>query len=128
MITNDNFVDKAKAVMEKLGENKDRNGKPRDLVTTSKLRNILAMTADIYNDVRLLTEEDLPQNLRDKISYLRVRCLYEAGRTKEVAAFVKASNILEFIAVIKTKEKYILFNRYMEALVAWRKFLYEGDS
>ena len=40
---------KAEAVMKKLCNEKDLKGRDVEPVTTSKIRNLLAMTADIYN-------------------------------------------------------------------------------
>ena len=50
-LTEDNYVDIAERAIKKLSEEKNKNGRPIPLVTTSKIRNLLAMTADIYNEV-----------------------------------------------------------------------------
>ena len=124
-ISNDTYVDQAEKVIRTLKEKKNpRNGRPVDMVTTSKLRNLLAMTADIYNEVRDVQEDKLPQRIQDRIAYLRVRFLYEAGRDDKVKNFVEESKILDVLKEIQgSKENYILFSRYMEALVAYHKFM-----
>ena len=47
-ITEDNYVDQAQSVILSLQKKTDKRGKPIQLVTTSKLRNLLAMSADIW--------------------------------------------------------------------------------
>lgn len=119
-----NYVDKAEAVIKKLSTKVNpRNGKPELMVTTSKIRNLLAMTADIYNEVQGLQEDELSSEICGRIEYLRVRFIYESGREAKVRELVEESRILEVIQAIgKSKKNYILFSRYMEALVAFRKF------
>lgn len=116
------YVDKAERVIEKLAQKKDRYGNP-DMVTTSKIRNLLSMTADIYGEV-LGVEETLPENVNARIDYLRIRFVYEAGRdSKKVGDFVKSAQILEAIKEINgSRKRYILFSHYMEALVAFHKY------
>ncbi len=129
MPSNENYVDEARNVINTLMNMKDqRTGRPIPVVTTSKIRNLLSMSADIYNEVRLMRDGDLEDGINERISYLRVRCVYEAGRDKAVNSFVEKSGILAKMKNIKTKSDYINFSRYMEALVAWRKYLCESDE
>ena len=54
MTINENtYVDKAEEVMKKLKDASARSGKKgqNNMVTTSQIRNLLAMTADIYNQI-----------------------------------------------------------------------------
>lgn len=116
------YVEKAEKVIKILLHTKDDKGRIIKLVTTSKLRNILAMTADIYNEV-LGMDENLPNEIISRIDYLRVRCVYEAGRDISVKAFIEKANILVALKEIKgSRARYILFQRYIEALVAFHKF------
>lgn len=128
LLNNENFVDKAEQAIESLSREKDYRGKPIPIVTTSKIRNLLSMTADIYNEVMLLQEGPLNERIKERISYLRVRCIYESGRDEAVKVFVKNSALLDILPRIATKKDYVLFSHYMEALVAWRKYRYEKDS
>lgn len=123
-IEEQNYVDKAQAVIEKLSKKVNpRNKKPEPMVTTSKIRNLLAMTADIYNEVQGLQEDELNDEICGRIEYLRVRFIYEAGREPKVKELVEESKLLDVIRSIgRSKKNYILFSRYMEALVAFRKF------
>ena len=56
-VNEQNYVDEAEQAILELKNMKDRNGRPVPMVTTSKLRNLLSMTADIYNAVLNDTEE-----------------------------------------------------------------------
>ena len=120
-LTEDNYVELAEKAINNL---KKKNG---ELVTTSKIRNLLAMTADIYNQVVNLKEEKLSEELIGQINYMKIRFIYEAGKEqkkeKRVKELIEEADILTHIDEIKNSRKqYILFSRYMEALVAYRKF------
>ena len=131
MPKDEDFVNKAEDVIKKLKESKNpQTGRPIPIVTTSKIRKLLAMSNDIYNEVRLLRGTELSPQIKERISYLRMRCIYEAGRddSDSVREFMKKSEILDKLANIKTREDYIKFSRYMEALVAWRKYSCEKDG
>lgn len=122
-INQEHYVDEAQSVIERLKVKRDRNGKPIGLVTTSKIRNLLAMTDDIYNDVVNLPDEKLSPDIAARIEYLRVRFVYESGRESTVKALVEEAKILDILKEIGTDRKnYILFTRYMEALVAFHRY------
>lgn len=62
-INEKNYVDKAEKVISDLAEeSKVKNRGRVNIVTTSKLRNLLAMTADIYNQVLLIRRRGLMMN------------------------------------------------------------------
>ena len=115
-LTEDNYVDIAEKAIKKLSGEKNKNGKPIPLVTTSKIRNLLAMTADIYNEVVNSKEETLSSELIGRINYMKIRFIYEAGREPKVRRIVEEAEING------SRKQYILFSHYMEALVAYRKF------
>ena len=125
-LTEDNYVDQARdAINDLIQKSKEDKGK-NAIVTTSKLRNLLAMTADIYNDVILSMEEELPADVRERINYLKVRFIYESARpgAEAVKNLVETAGILGHIQDIgNSRKRYLLFSRYMEALVAYRKYL-----
>lgn len=119
-----NYVDLAEEVIRELLKKTDRKGKPVKLVTTSKIRNLLAMTSDIYNDIVGTNSEILTDEVIGRINYLKIRFLYEAGRDPGVKNLVESAEILKHLGDIKaSKRQFILFSRYMEALVAYRKYL-----
>lgn len=123
-ISEENYVDKAEKVIQNLvKESKLKNKDRIVIVTTSKIRNLLAMNADIYNQVQVSGEEELSTELRGRIEYLRVRFIYECGREPLVKNFVQKAEILEIIKEIgKSRKNYILFSRYMESLVAFHRY------
>ncbi len=128
-ITEKNYVKKAEAVIKNLKDKKDKNGKTVQMVTTSKIRNLLAMTADIYNDVISQSEMKLTEEQQSRIEYLKIRIIYESGRESTVKDLVKESGMLRIIDNIGDEKKnFLLFSKYMEALVAFRKFYVAKDQ
>ena len=122
-ITEKNYVKKAEAVIKNLKDKKDKNGKTVQMVTTSKIRNLLAMTADIYNDVIAQADTKLTEEQQSRIEYLKIRIIYESGREQTVKYLVEESGMLEMIKKIGDEKKnFLLFCKYMEALVAFHKF------
>lgn len=116
-----NYVDLAEEAIQKLCGLVKKQGIP--VVTTSKIRNLLAMTADIYNEVTNSKSEKLSADIIGQINYLKIRFVYEAGRDMAVKKLVEIADILEHIGEIKgSRKQYILFSKYMEALVAYRKY------
>lgn len=122
-LQNDTYVQKAEGVITALTKNTDKWGNPV-MVTTSQIRNLLGMTTDIFNEVRTIKEEKLPEEIRGRINYLKIRCLYEAGRDDKVKQFVEKGEIIACIDEIQgLRSRYLLFSKYMEALVAYHKYL-----
>ena len=126
VIEETSYVEKAEKVIKKLKTNKDKKGRTV-WITTSKIRNLLAMSADIYNQV-LISDEKLSDEINARIDYLRIRFVYEAGRERVVEDFVKTGEILQALQEIQgSRKRFILFNHYIEALVAYHRF-YEGKD
>lgn len=105
------------------GLRQDRNMDYRNF-TTSKIRNILAMVSEIYNDVLAEKGDILSPELQGRIEYMKVRLVYECGREPRVVdPFVKKAGLLELLGDIGgSREKFVDFARYMEALVAYHRF------
>ncbi len=122
LLSEKTYVDRADNVIQSL---KDENkGK---LVTTSKLRNILSMAADIYDKLLIESDDLINDEMQARIEYLRVRVIYEYGRDSSwpnlLQKFVDKSELIPIIKQIKDdRKKYILFYRYLEALVAFHKY------
>lgn len=132
-ITESNYVDEAEKHIKELIKKKtktDRMGRESvDIVSTSKMRGLLAMVSDIYNDVLNEPKESLSNDLIARINYMKVHFYYEAGREKKVKELMEEARVFEVINDIKGKRSgFILFSRYMEALVAFRKFYVEKDD
>ena len=120
-LTSDNYVDYAQSVIRYLNSQSDK------LLTTSQIRNMLSLNSEIYNMVIIENQSSLSDNVKAKLQYLKVRMVYDSGREEKVMAFVVKSNLIRHIDWIDgDKERYILFSKYMEALVAFRKF--EGNG
>ncbi|MBR1629843.1 MAG: type III-A CRISPR-associated protein Csm2 [Lachnospiraceae bacterium] len=118
------YVDQAEEVIQRLRAKKNpRTGRAIPMVTTSKIRNLLAMTSDIYNELLNEQGSEIPDTCRERIEYLRIRVIYEAGREDSVRSFVEEAKLSEILKEIgNNRKKYMLYSRYMEALVAFHKF------
>lgn len=118
-----NYVDEAEKVILNPKNLKKKNGKLVPAITISQLRNLLAMTADIYNQILNQHGERLSEDVCSRIQYLRIRFLYEAGRNKDVKNLIETAELINIVQEIAgSREKYILFSRYMEALVAFHRY------
>ena len=116
------YVVKAEKAINECRKVTNSRGKV-EMITTSQIRNLLAMTADIYNQVMLSMNDVLSEEITGRIAYLKIRFIYEMGRDSKMETFAQQAEILKAIDEIgNSKQKYILFSRYMEALVAYHKF------
>lgn len=115
-------LDKVENTIKVLKTKKNQRGKSIGLLTVSQIRNLLAMSADILNEVLEYPEENLSEELLDRVSYLTVRFYYEAGRDEKVKSFIETAKLLPFLKSIKTRKRYIQYYQYMEALVAFHKY------
>ncbi|MFR5398544.1 MAG: type III-A CRISPR-associated protein Csm2 [Lachnospira sp.] len=128
-INEENYVAKAESVILKLSKQVNKQGKVVAMVTNSKIRNLLSMSADIYNQVLDCKDDKLPQELNGRIEYLRVRYIYEVGREPRVKDLVIQGELLEIMKEIQgSKKNYILYYHYMEALVAFKRFWNKNDD
>ena len=110
------YVDKAENVIKKLDSEKR-------LLTTSKIRNLLSMISSLYDEVRRSTSEKLSAEAMSQIQYIRLHFAYEAGRDLKVKDFVNEADILAHIKDIgDNKGQFMVFCRYMEALVAYHRY------
>lgn len=110
MVLDENtFVDKAEKSILNLINNseKDKRGNSK-IVTNSKIRNLLAMTADIYNEV-LISNEKLSSDVNARIDYLRVRFIYECGRDQMVKDFVEEADILTALKELMVVGKILFY-------------------
>ena len=115
-----NYVDEAERVINAL-KSGDRNG--RLSLTTSKIRNLLSMTAELYTAAQQQRGETLSAEIQGRVQYLRMRVAYEAGRDMTVKIFVEKAELLELLKDIQSdRKKLLLFCRYMEALVAYHRY------
>ena len=147
LITAKNYVDTAEKVITGLiTEAKAANRNPRNpddykILSTSQIRKQLAMTAELSSQVssgqsgqsgqsgiKAGTDSGLSPEVVEKVEYLRVQFVYQAGREPLVRKFVEKSGILKILKSIKSREDLLTFCKYMEALVAFRKFHGKKDD
>ena len=100
-ISENSYVKKAEETIDKLL----KNNKTDSIATTPQMRNILAMSADIYNRVMVNSGEDLSDEIIGLIEYLKIRIVYEAGRDEKVKKFIVQSEMLEIIDEINGSKK-----------------------
>ena len=113
-------VDAAERVMRALFANRSR-------ITTTKMRGFLTLVNDIYNVENLRTEAKLSAESKLKLMRLQVRMVYDAGRERDVKDFVEQAKLLEYLkGVGNSREAMIQFAHYVEALVAYHRYLEAG--
>lgn len=137
----ENYVDEAERIMRALISS-------GTTITTSKIRNLLSLVTDIYNDESIRTEDKLKPDSVVKLNLMRVRVAYEygrdtgesksrskeEGRDKEKSSgketvypmkeFITQAHLLEYLKGISTdRADLIRFAHYMEALVAFHRYL-----
>lgn len=123
----ENYVDEAERIMRVLISS-------GTTVTTSKIRNLLSLVTDIYNDESIRTEDKLKPDSVVKLNLMRVRVAYEYGRDNGESVgkdkvypmkdFISQAHLLEYLKGISTdRADLIRFAHYMEALVAFHRYL-----
>lgn len=120
VIPND-YVDKAESVMTKLRKQQTF----KSVLTTSKIRGILSLVNEIYNIENNRKNDTLLKESESKIKMMRVRILYESGREPYIVKpFIEEASILEYLKGIgNSRDNFIQFAHYMEALVAYHRYL-----
>lgn len=129
-LTELNYVDKADKVMQSIIYTKNGKKIKETCLSTSKIRKLLAMISELYNDVSregINKKEKLSDEMLSRIQYIKMYFAYEAGRENgrenQVKDFVNKADIFEIIDDIGSdRKKLINFCHYMEALVAYRKY------
>ena len=123
----ENYVDEAERIMRVLISS-------GTTVTTSKIRNLLSLVTDIYNDESIRTEDKLKPDSVVKLNLMRVRVAYEYGRDNgesvgkdkvyPMKEFITQAHLREYLKGISTdRADLIRFAYYMEALVAFHRYL-----
>lgn len=123
----ENYVDEAERIMRVLISS-------GTTVTTSKIRNLLSLVTDIYNDESIRTDDKLKPDSVVKLNLMRVRVAYEYGRDNgesvgkdkvyPMKEFITQAHLREYLKGISTdRADLIRFAHYMEALVAFHRYL-----
>lgn len=98
-------------------------------VTTSQIRKFLTAVNVVRNKVDLYKAknkgaEALSKELTAEIKFLKVNLLYQAGRTDAAKQFMTVSKLDIIIDGIgDSLARFVKFTKYVEALVAYHKFL-----
>jgi len=97
-------------------------------ITTSKIRSILSMVNELYNSEKVRTGTELSEESKAGLQLLQVRLFYECGRDNTVKDFVLNTYLIEYLKDIgSSREKFIKYARYVEALVAYHRY-FGGDN
>jgi CRISPR-associated protein Csm2 len=124
-VIQDDYVSQAERVISGLPKNRFGDFE----LTTTQLRGLLSLTAQLLDETQQSTEPTLPPPLQDKVQYLRVRFVYQSGREPKVKTFVRDAQLLDALEEIgDSRDKLLRFCRYMEALVAYKKYLDPKDK
>ena len=133
-----NVVDDAEKVIGSLIYQDQRTGKPKMDLTTSQIRKFLTAVNVVRNKVDLYraqnkTTATLSPELAAEIKFLKVNLLYQAGRdsskSKVVSKFIRTAKLEAIIDDIGNDlQKFAKFCKYVEALVAYHKFLGGKDK
>lgn len=124
MITSENYASTAENLMKSYMDGYSRL-RPFEKLTTTKLRSIYSLIMNIY--VKVNTPEEYEQHKPD-IQYLKVRMAYEAGRERTVKQFLEDTHLMSYVDSIDSFERFRLYCRYAEALVAYFKYFGGRDS
>ncbi len=121
------FVDLAMHTMEQISTpapSDDNPGRRKFAITTSKIRNLLSLVMDIYNQEYRRVEKDLLDESKRQIQMARVRMIYEAGRDDNVRRFLEQSHLIAYLKGIgDDRARLIQYTQYLEALVAYHRYM-----
>lgn len=88
-------------------------------LTMTKLRGIYGLIMNVYT--RINVPEDF-EKYKSEIQYLKVKMAYEAGRELSVKDFLDKTFLMHALDYVTSYDKFVLYCRYAESLVAYFKF------
>ena len=88
-------------------------------LTTTKLRGIYAHIVNLAS--RIGSQEEF-EKLKGDLQYLKVKMAYEAGRESAVKSFFEKTNLMGMLDSVPTYDRFLLYCRYAESLVAYFKY------
>lgn len=115
----------AEKVIKDLKFNVIANKRRNHNISTSKLRKLLEPINTLYTQVHHDPQRQLSSRIIEELEYIKVRFIYESGRDESVKIFIERSylhRMLEKVIETATKQSFIYFCRYFEALVAYARF------
>ncbi len=128
----EDYIDKAERIMKEFSE--------KEYISTSKIRDLMTQVSELYNDIILDTNETLLPKYVDAIRHLKVKMIYDAGRDRQeglrkeevgnpklkdgkLTYFFRETGLLDMVEQIgDSREKFLDYCKYFEALVAYHKF------
>ena len=93
----DTYVDEAESVILNLRDVNFKVG--RDELTSTQLRNLLAMTSTIYN---IVINQGV-KAIEERLAYLRIQFIYQSGRNQAVKKLVDEAEILDILFGIQSE-------------------------
>ena len=115
-LNSENYAKIAESIMQ--GERRNERGIFKFL-TTTKLRRIYGLIMNLYTQINV--PEDFDEH-RSDLQYLKVKMAYEAGRERSVKDFLNLTRLMEAIDSVTDYDKFMLYCRYAESLVAYFKY------
>lgn len=116
------YVDEAERVIRRISSS-------RNIITITKLRNLFSMASEISSMEKLNSGETLLEESKAQMIIMRIRMVYEAGREESVKTFLREAKLLEYLKSIgESRRKMLAYAQYMEALVAYYRFLIGGKE
>ncbi|MBQ6568969.1 MAG: type III-A CRISPR-associated protein Csm2 [Clostridia bacterium] len=116
-LSKEDYVSQAEKVIGELY--KDR----RNQISTSKIRNFLSMASAILDDEMRSSLPELLEESKNRLQLMRIRLIYECGRDKTTRIFVEKTKMIDYLKQVATKQDFLLYAHYLEALVAYHRFL-----
>ena len=100
-------------------------------ISTTKIRNLLGLLTDCYQSENRTTAEKIALESAEALDALHVRMINEIGRDKSnsnnnVGPFVRETELLQYLAGVRgsrNRKALLRFYHYMEALVAYHKYM-----
>lgn len=114
----DDYVETAEKVIRQIG-----NIFKSNQITASKIRRLLGLVMDIYNKEQLRSDATLLPTSQAALQALQIRVIYEVGRENMTRIFVQKAKLIEYLKWVGTsRENFVAFAHYMEALVAYHRY------
>ena len=110
---NINWFDKAKKVIE---NNKDKK------LTYTQLRNMLSVFNALQEKFNKNNNENLTEDEKNDLNYVKIKLIYMSAKG-EYIDFYKTTQIEQRLEIINTKKEFKDLLKYIEALVAYHKFI-----
>ncbi len=112
------YADKALEVL--------KNIKPYEMISKAKIRSIYSILCDIIADEAGNSDNRILSKSVAALKLFRIHMIYDAGRDKNVKRFISETGVVGYLRDVEEsagKEKFNLYCKYFEALIAYHRFL-----